>query len=257
MTAVQATSVQIPTPDGVADAHLAHPDDGRPHPAVLFYMDAFGLRPHLTGMADRLASAGYAVVVPNAFYRHGRSPVVDLPEFIDPGSRPEIFEKIGPIMQSLTPELAMRDAGAYLDWLRTRPEASEGPVGITGYCMGAALALRTAGTHPDRVAAAAGFHGANLATEEPGSPHLLAENITAELYFGHADQDPALPAEQIERLDRALGAAGVRFRSEVYPGAGHGYTQADTASYDEEAAERHWSALLDLFERALDPVARV
>lgn len=159
MTTVCGTSVEIPTPDGVSDAYLTHPDTGGSHPGVLFYMDAFGLRPHLREMADRLASAGYTVLVPNVFYRHGRAPVVELPEFIDPAARPEIFERIFPIMQSLTPELAMRDAEAYLRWLGDCPQSTGGPLGITGYCMGAGLALRTAGTHPTRVAAAAGFHG--------------------------------------------------------------------------------------------------
>ncbi|WP_026448952.1 dienelactone hydrolase family protein [Actinopolyspora mortivallis] len=251
MTAVRGSSVDIPTPDGVADAYLAHPDDTAAHPGVLLYMDAFGIRPHLTAMADRLASSGYTVVVPNVFYRHGRTPVVELPEFIDPHQRPDLFERIGPIMRELTPERAVRDAGAYLEWLATRPEAANGPVGVTGYCMGAALAMRTAAAHPDRVAAVACFHGGNLATEDPDSPHRLVGHITAELYFGHADQDHALPPEQIERLNRALTEAGVRHRAEVYEGAAHGYTQADTASYDRDAAERHWTELLALFERTL------
>jgi carboxymethylenebutenolidase len=249
MTAIQGTAVDIPTEDGTADAYLAHPGDGSPHPAVLLYMDAFGLRPQLRSMADRLAEAGYTVLVPNVFYRHGRTPVVELPEFIDPAARPEIFERIGPIMQSLTPELAMRDAGAYLRWLADSPVAADGPVALTGYCMGARLSLLTAGTYPDRVAAAAGFHGGRLAADGPDSPHLVAERVTAELYFGHADEDPSLPPEQIERLENALTAAGVIHRCEVYSGAHHGFTQADTASYDKEADERHWAALLDLLKR--------
>jgi carboxymethylenebutenolidase len=249
MTAIQGTAVDIPTPDGTADAYLVHPGDGGPSPAVLLYMDAFGLRPQLTSMADRLAGAGYTVLVPNVFYRHGRAPVVDLPDFIDPGARPELFESIGPMMQALTPELAMRDAGAYLDWLADRPETADGPVALTGYCMGARLALLTAGTYPERVAAAAGFHGGRLATDAPDSPHLVADKITAELYFGHADADPSLPVEQIERLEKALTEAGVRHRCEVYPGAHHGFTQADTASYDRAGDERHWEALLDLLKR--------
>ncbi|MBC9729858.1 dienelactone hydrolase family protein [Streptomyces sp. TRM68367] len=251
MTAVQATAVDVPTEDGTADAYLAHPGDGGPHPAVLLYMDAFGLRPRLKAMADRLAGAGYTVLVPNVFYRHGRAPVVEMPEFIDPGARPEIFERLRPIMQDLTPEQAMRDAGAYLRWLAECPAAADGPVALTGYCMGAGLALRTAGTYPDRVAAAAGFHGGRLATDAPDSPHLVAERVTAELYFGHADDDPSLPPEQIARLEEALTAAGVRHRCEIYAGAGHGYTQADTSAYDEAAEERHWAALLDLLKRTL------
>ncbi|MFF5186002.1 dienelactone hydrolase family protein [Streptomyces sp. NPDC000345] len=249
MTSVQGTAVDIPTEDGVADAYLAHPGDGTPRPGVLLYQDAFGLRPHLRSMADRLAGAGYTVLVPNVFYRHGRAPVVELPEFIDPSARPDVFAGLRPVMESLTTDLAMRDAGAYLRRLEESPLVADGPVALTGYCMGARLALLTAGTHPERVAAAAGFHGAHLATDAPDSPHLVAGRVTAELYFGHADDDPSLPPEQIRLLEDALTAAGVRHTCEVYTGAHHGFTQADTAAYSEEAAERHWAALLDLLER--------
>lgn len=250
-TAVHGSSVDIPTPDGIADAYLTHPAEPGPHPGVLLYMDAFGLRPHLRSMADRLAAAGYVVLVPNVVYRAGRAPVVELPAFIDPAVRPELFASLRPAMQTLTPERAMRDAAVYLDWLAASPLTTDGPAGLTGYCMGAGLALRTAGTYPDRVAAAAGFHGAYLATDAPDSPHLLAGAITAELYFGHADNDATNPAEQIDRLDKALSEAGVPHRGETYAGAHHGFTQADTSMYSEEASERHWAAVLDLFARKL------
>ncbi len=121
MTAVQGTTVDVPTEDGTADAYLTRPADGAAHPAVLLYMDALGLRPQLRSLADRLAGEGYTVLMPNVFYRHGRAPLFDLPEFIDPGVRPEIFERIGPVMRSLTNERAMRDAGAYLRWLAESP----------------------------------------------------------------------------------------------------------------------------------------
>lgn len=249
MSAVQGTAVDIVTEDGTADAYLAHPGDGAPHPAVLFYMDGFGLRPRLRAMADRLAGAGYTVLVPNVFYRHGRTPVVELPEFIDPAARPEIFQRLGPMLQALTPELAMRDAGAYLRWLADSPLVADGPVALTGYCMGGRLALMTAGAYPEQVAAAGCFHASHLATDDPDSPHLFAERVTGELYFGHADQDPGLPVEEQERLANTLKEAGVRYRAEVYSGARHGYTQADTAAYDQEAEERHWAALMDLLKR--------
>ncbi|MEU9395223.1 dienelactone hydrolase family protein [Streptomyces sp. NPDC048324] len=249
MTSVQGTAVDITTEEGVADAYVAYPDDGLPHPGVLLYMDAFGLRPHLESMARRLAEAGYTVLVPNVFYRHGRSPVFDLPEFIDPAARPQIWEQVAPVMTSHTPDLAKRDAGAYLRWLADSPLVAAGKVAVTGYCMGARLALYTAGTYPDRVAAMAGFHGGHLATDAPDSPHTVIPDVTAEVYFGHADEDPSMSPEQQQRLEEALTAAGVRHRCEVYPGAHHGYTQADTAAYDKEGAERHWAALLDLLGR--------
>ncbi|MFI9646393.1 dienelactone hydrolase family protein [Streptomyces sp. NPDC052040] len=251
MTAVRGTSVDIPTQDGTADAYLVHPDDRNPHPAVLLYMDAFGLRPSLKAMADRLAGHGYTVLVPNVFYRGGRAPVVELPDFIDTSTRPDLFQKIMPLMAELTPEAVERDAIACLGWLADCPQAADGPIGTAGYCMGARLALLTAAAVPERVAAVAGFHGGRLATDAPDSPHLVADRVTAEVYFGHADQDASLPPEQIERLEKALTDAGVRHRCEVYTGAPHGYTQADTSHYHAEAAERHWTELLALLDRAL------
>ncbi|MEV7283549.1 dienelactone hydrolase family protein [Streptomyces sp. NPDC093252] len=251
MTAVHSALVEVPTADGVADAHLVRPADGGPYPGVLMFMDAFGLRPRLTAKADRLAAAGYTVLLPNVFYRQGPAPVVELPEFIDPAARPELFQRLMPMIEALTPERAMRDADAYLGRLAEDPAVADGPVGVVGYCLGARLTLLTAGTWPDRVAAAAGFHGANLATPDPDSPHLLADRITAELYFGHADGDRSNPPEAIERLENALTAAGVRHTCEVYAGARHGFTQQDTSAYDAAADERHRTATLALFGRNL------
>ncbi|MFD8269516.1 dienelactone hydrolase family protein [Streptomyces althioticus] len=255
MTDVRGTEVRVPTEAGTADAYLARPADGAPRPAVLILTDAFGVRPTVREAADRVARAGYTVLVPNLFHRRGPAPVVELPGFIDAEARGEIFRRLRPVMQELTPERATTDAGAYLRWLAELPEAADGPVALVGYCMGAGLALRTAGAFPDRVAAVAGFHGGRLATDDPRSPHLAAPRITAEVYLGHADEDPSLPPEQIERLEQALTDAGVRHRCEVYPGAAHGFTQPDTASYDEKADERHWASLFGLLDRTFGPGA--
>ncbi len=251
MTAVQGQTVAITTPDGVADAYLTHPADGGKYPGVLLYMDAFGVRPALCALADDIAAAGYTVLVPNVFYRHGRAPVVELPEFIDPGERPDVLATIMPMLHELTREVAQRDAGAYLDWLQAFEHTAAGPIGTAGYCMGGRLAVYTAGAFGDRVAAAAGFHTGGLMIEGPDSPHLAIETASAEMYFGHADQDRSLPPEQIENFDKALSAAGLRYRTEVYAGAQHGYTQSDTAAYDRAADERHRRELLALLDRTL------
>jgi len=249
---LSTSTIDITTPDGAADAFIAYPGDGQPHPGVLYYMDAFGLRKQVFDMCEQLAEAGYFVVAPNVFYRDGRAPLFDdLPDLMKPENRERLFTALGPFREHLTPDAAMRDAGAYLDFLAGRDAVSDGPVGLTGYCMGGRLALRTAGTFPDRVAAAASFHGGNLANDAEDSPHLLAPTMSAEVYVGHADNDRSAPPEQQERLAEALSAAGVRFKAELYDGAAHGFTQADTAAYDAQASERHWEALLDLFERNL------
>lgn len=251
MTAVHGTSVDIPTPDGIADAYVSYPDDGAAHPGVIVFQDAFGLRPSLRELGDRIAAHGYTVLVPNMFYRAGRAPLFDLPDPIVMAERPDIFEKLRPLMMQLTPEVVKSDAGAFLDWMATFPQIADGPVGLTGYCMGGRLVVQTAAAYPDRVAAGAGFHTGRLVADDSDSLHLVVDSITAELYFGHADNDQSMPPEHIEIFDKALDAAGVRHTTEVYEGAVHGYTQADTEAYNAEAAERHYRELLALFDRTL------
>ncbi|GAB4009409.1 dienelactone hydrolase family protein [Nocardioides ultimimeridianus] len=248
--------IDLPLPDGSAEAHLAVPPDlaaGETRPGVLFFMDAFGLRPQLEAMADRIASWGYVVLVPHLFHR--TITVADLAPTADlrmPEERERFFAAVMPHLRALTPELSDADTAGYLAALRARPEVGDGPLGVTGYCMGARLATRAAGNHPDDVAAAAGFHGGRLATEDPDSPHLLLAHARAELVFGHADNDPSMPPEAVVRLGEALAAAGLTATNEVYAGAQHGFTMADTSSYDEAAAERSFRELRALLGRHLE-----
>lgn len=246
--ALRSSTVDIETPDGVADAYLTRPDDDERHAGVLFIMDAYGVRPRIEEMADRIAERGYAVLAPNVFYRAGRAPVLPFPDMTEENARADFFQNVRPLMSALTPERIAADGAAYLDELA---KVADEPVAITGYCMGARLGLRIAAAHPERVAALAGFHGGGLATDDPDSPHRSAGALLAEAYFGHADHDRSNSAEQIATLDAALEDAGVTHRSEVYAGAAHGYTMSDTPAYDEQAAERHFAALFDLLDRRL------
>lgn len=251
MTAVHGTSVDIPTPDGVADAYVTYPDDGAPHPGVLVYQDAFGLRPALERLADRIAAHGYTVVVPNLFYRAGRAPLFDLPDPIVMSERPNIFQEIMPLMMALTPEVVKSDSGAYLEWMAASDKIADGPVGLTGYCMGGRIVVYTAAAHPDRVAAGGAFHTGHLVLDDAASPHQVVDSITAEMYFGYADNDQSMTPEHIETFTKALDAAGVRHTSTIYEGAPHGYTQADTEAHHPEAAERHYRELFALLDRTI------
>jgi carboxymethylenebutenolidase len=246
---VWSSTVDIETPDGTADAYLTRPDDVERHPGVLLIMDAFGLRPRIEEMADRIAERGYAVLAPNVFYRAGRAPVIPFPDMTSEEARGAFFTEVRPLMEQLTPERLAADGAVYLDELT---KIADEPVAITGYCMGVRLGIRIAAAHPGRVAALAGFHGGSLVTDDPQSPHRSAGNLRAEVYLGHADQDPSNSAGQIAELDAALLAAGVTHRSEVYPGARHGYTMSDTPVYDEQATERHFEGLFDLLDRTLE-----
>lgn len=248
---LRASTVDITTPDGIADAFVTAPEGRGPYPGVLLYMDAFGPRPRLEEMAKRIADEGYVVLVPHVFYRQGRAPLVDTSVLMDPEARGQLFETIGPWMKDLTPQRAMSDADAYLDYLVAHDEVADGPIGVVGYCMGGALALRTAAHRPDQVAAAAAFHPARLATDEADSPHLLADRIRAEVYVASADNDQSMTLEAQQTLDRALTDAKVPHTCEQYDGAAHGFTMADTAVFHEEATQRHWDAMLPLLDRAL------
>jgi len=245
---MRSATIEVRTPDGLADAYLTHPDHGDRHRGVLLIMDAFGLRPRIEEMADRIAEGGFAVLAPNVFYRAGRAPVLPFPEMSEKDARAEFFKRVRPLMDQLTPERVTADGAAYLDELA---KVADEPFAITGYCMGARLGWRIAAAHPERVAALAGFHAGRLVTDDPDSPHRSTGALRAEVYLGHADQDPSNTAEQIATLDAALDDAGVAHRSEVYAGTGHGYTMADTPVYDEQACERHFVGLFDLLDRTL------
>lgn len=242
--AMNTQKIDIKTQDGVCDCYVAYPDAGGPFPAVLFFMDGVGMRDVLHKMADRIAANGYYVLLPHMFYRAGRAPVFDAAEILKPENRPKLME----FVMSLTPEKAVADAGVFLDFIAQQKQVKPGSkVGLTGYCMGGGMVMRTAAAYPDRVGAGAAFHAGRLATTDATSPHLLANKIKAELYFGHADQDSGMTAEDIKRLDEALKAAGARFESELYVGALHGYTMPDLPIYNKDACDRHWRRMLGLF----------
>ena len=241
-------TIGIETPDGPAEAYLVLPDDD-PHPGVLLHVDAIGLRPRIEEMADRIASWGYVVLVPHVFFRDGAAaelaPTTDL---TDPENRQAFMGGAMARVRGLSAEQSDADASTWLSALGAHATA---PYGVTGYCFGARLATRTACLHPDVVAACGGWHGAALATDDPGSPHLLLPQARAAFAYGHADQDRSNPPEAVARLGEALTEAGLVHTNEVYAGAAHGYTMADAAPYDEAATERHFATLRDLLDRTL------
>jgi carboxymethylenebutenolidase len=250
---MKSQTLTLKTPDGDCDTRISYPDEAGTYPAVLLYMDAFGPRPYLYEFAETLAGHGYYVVLPNLFYRVRPAPVIDLPFPLTPAVMPQARAQLLPLFERYEPEFGLRDTAFLLDFLREQKQVRPGPIGVTGYCMGGGLALRAAARFPHRIAAAASFHGGNLASDAPDSPHRLADRIRAEVYVAHADQDRHMPPEQMERLNAALEKANVRFEAETYLGAAHGFTMADLPAYQADALKKHWTKLLALFERTLHP----
>lgn len=233
----------VTTNDGTCTVHLFTPAGEGPWPGVVMYPDAGGTRDTLYEMAAKLASFGYAVLLPDVYYRHGDWAPIDMrTAFNDPEERNRLMSMVG----SITPDMIASDGGAFFDYLAGRPEVSGDRFGTTGYCMGGRMSLVAAGRQPDRVAAAASFHGGGLATDSPESPHLLADRIQAAVYVAGATNDGSFTPQQSEQLDKALTAAGVDHTIETYP-AEHGFAVPDSARYDEAAEERHWTAMRDFF----------
>ncbi|PBC00261.1 dienelactone hydrolase family protein [Mesorhizobium sp. WSM3862] len=237
--------IEIETRDGKAKAGLFRPAAAA-RAGVILYMDIFGPRPTLDQMAERLAGHGYAVLVPDLFYRSvPYGPFDPKTAFAEDKTRAQLTALSG----GTTQEMTIRDSVAFLDALTA--EGLDGPVGVVGYCMGGARALNAAAAYPDRIAAAASFHGGNLASDAPDSPHRKAASIKARIYVGVAGVDRSFPPEQSARLAEALRVAEVDHTIENYVGVGHGWCVKDHSVYDEAGAERHWKRLITLFAETL------
>ena len=238
--------IMVPTCDGDCPVHVLTPSGDGPWPAVIVYMDAGGIRPAMVGMARRLADAGYLVLLPDLFYRYGPyGPFV--PREVFAGDFRAI---LGPLMATTGYAEAAQDTEALLSFLNTRADVTGRKLGAVGFCMGGGMAIAAAGTHPDRFAAVASFHGGNLATDAPASPHLFASKLKAEVYVAAATDDGSYPPEMAERFEAALAGAGISFRAETYPAA-HGWMMPDFPVHDAAAAERGWGEMLSLFGRSL------
>lgn len=237
--------LDIPTAEGAMNSFVVFPEEGGPHPVVLFYMDAPGKREELHDMARRLASVGYYVALPNLYYRRTR-------EFELKERTPEAMKPMFELMDSLTNGMVARDTQAMLKFVGAQPEADASRIGAVGYCMSGPFVFAAAAAFPDRIHAIASIHGARMVTDRDDSPHLMAPRIRCETYVACAETDIWAPRETVEQLQAALEAAGTPHRVEWYPGAQHGFVFPRRAGiYDRASAERHWERLFALFGRNL------
>jgi carboxymethylenebutenolidase len=241
-------TVEIRTEDGTCPASLSSPEGKGPWPAVIMFPDAGGMRETVRLMGERLSGLGYIVLVPDFYYRNGPYEPVDMRTVFQ---NKESMERIMSMMRGYTADMIVRDARAFVDYLDSLPKKKPGGVGTTGYCMGGRLSLIAAGALGGRIAAAASFHGGNIAKEDdPDSPHHKAADMKAAVYVAGAIEDQSFPDEQKDLLEKALTEAGVTHTIETYQ-ARHGFAVPDNASYDEAAAERHWKAMENHFRSAL------
>ena len=241
--------LEVKTAAGPTEAFFFTPESGTgPWPGVVYLTDIGGIRPAYHTMARRLADKGYAVLLPNIFHRVSRLPVIDF-EFKMGEERS--MKRLSELMNALPSAQMSEDGSLYVDDVLAMKTVKQGKVGVVGYCFAGSMSVRTAAARPDKVAAAASFHGGGLVTDMPDSPHLSLPKIKARLYFGHAIEDRSMPKEAIARLDAALKAWGGKYESEVYEGAYHGWAVPGSPIYNEKQAERHFEKLVGLFDATL------
>jgi carboxymethylenebutenolidase len=257
------TKIEIP---GIGvEALFFRPDDIADFPGVVFLTDIWGIRPANIGVAKRLAERGFAVLMPNVFHRYSRM----TQDGFEHGNQEEIMKALQTLFAALTPQNMVDDGKAYVDFLEGQKGVKKGSasagseaaaygraqsnkVGIVGYCFTGQMAVRTAAALPDKVAAAASFHGGFLVTNAPDSPHKTLGPIKARLYFGHAVEDSTATPEQVKTLEASLRDWHGAFESEVYEGALHGWTVPGRDVYNEMQAERAFEKMVQLFEATLE-----
>jgi carboxymethylenebutenolidase len=244
-------NIDIPTHNGSMNTFVVFPEEDGPHPVVFFYMDAPGKREELHDMARRLASVGYFVVLPNLYYRRSR-------DFYLKERTPEAMTVMFSHMDSLNAQTSQTDTQAMLTFVDNHPMADQKHIGAVGYCMSGPIVMWVAAQFPDRFLSIASIHGANMATDAPDSPHLMAPQIKCESYFACAEIDKWATPEAIQKLESSLMNAKSKFRIEWYPKAEHGFVFPQRAGiYNAQAAERHWERLFELFGRTLSSLSTV
>ena len=242
-------SFDVTTADGMADVEFYAPKETGQYPGIILYIDAMGVRDAFREMARKFADEGFAVLLPNLYYRDSRVPYTDHDLNIADDKDKVIIQKM---MGRLTPDVVRRDAPHWVAALAEQKQTKPGKMGVVGYCMSGSMALRTAVLAPDKIAAAASFHGSRLVTDDPESPHNLAPKLLkTELYFGFAVEDQTVPPEAIEKLRATLDNAGVRYDSDVYEGAKHGWCVRDHRMYNAPQAEVARKRVVMLFKDAV------
>jgi carboxymethylenebutenolidase len=247
---MREVEIGIQTADGTMDTFICHPEEGGPFPAVIMYMDAPGIREELRDMARRIGTVGYFVLLPNLYYRKGREGDYgfDLSRIrSDESEREKMFD----VMRTLTNAGVVADTRPILDVVRSENQAAAGPVGCVGYCMSGQFVISVAAAYTDVFAAIASYYGVGIITDAEDSPHLMAGEISGEVYLAFASDDPHVPQSVLDALPKIMRAAGVEHRIEIYPDTEHGFAFPQRPAYNKDAAERHWERMFALFDRRL------
>ena len=241
-------NVDIAVKGGAADTFICHPERDGPYPAVIFYMDAPGIREELYDMVRRIATVGYYVILPNLFYRSGRGALLTAEATI-PDSAEQ--QKMFGLMATISNGLIAEDTAGLLAFLDAQAEVKKGPIGALGYCMSGPYAMVAAASYPELFGAAVSLYGVPFVTDQADSAHLMLDRIKAVAYFGFGSQDFLTPQKDIDIVAATLKKTRVKYELEMYEGCNHGFVFPQRAHYNKTGAERHWERLFAILQRTI------
>ena len=252
---MQENFLNVPTHDGLMNIFLVYPKGKGPFPPVILFMDIWGIREELKGIARRIAKKGYMAILPNFYYREGNVSF----EFYTENQRmislhrldPKRKAKVNRQRQKLKKPMVKNDIAALLKFVDSQKIAASGAVGSIGWCMGGWFILGMAAAFPDRLQASASLHGTRLISKEKNSPHLLVKRLKGEFYCGWGELDHLSPPEMANKFEELLKPCSVKYNSNLHLGVEHGYALPDRDVYNQQAAEADWEAIFEMFNRQL------
>jgi len=249
-------TVKIPTGDGQMNTFVIHPEEGGPFAPIVLFMDIWGIREELREIARRVATVGYACLLPDFYYRQGDDIHT---ETYRPDGRmvslhwmtEEQERRVQGPRAQVTGAMMISDTAELLKYIDRHDAMRGGPVGSIGWCMGGWMVLTVAGRFPNRFQAGASLHGTRPISDKPDSPHLLVDKFRGELYCGFGELDHLTPPAMAAELGDLLAACPVAYSSTMHIGAEHGYALPDRDIYDARAAAKDWGKIFAMWRRQL------
>jgi carboxymethylenebutenolidase len=238
--------VEIPLQrGGNMGGYLARPADGEARPAVLVFMEIFGINAHIRDVVERVAREGYVALAPDYFHRTGPG--------VEYGYDQAGLEAGMKLLGALRADEMIDDANSAIDWLNERSEVARGRIGAMGFCIGGHMTYLCA--CETEVCCSASFYGGGIAAPAgPGGGQSTigrTGKIDGKILCLFGENDGYIPLGEVGAIRRALEDSEIEHEIAVYPEADHGFFCDQRDSFRQEAASDAWERVKALFAAEL------
>ena len=221
---------------------FARPKGSGPHPAMIVFMEAFGLNEFIKDFLRLLAAEGFFAIAPDLYE----------------GKIYEYSDFSGAIghLSRLKDDVVMEQTRQTLEWLEKREDVQKDRTGALGFCMGGRLTFLSLTTFPDKLKAGVSYYGGSIGHEGLdglGRKEVLsgAGRLKSPILLLYGAKDDSIPSEEHGRISKTLSALDKTYLLSVYPDAPHGFSCWQRSSYREEAAKPAWKLVRFFLENTL------